>query len=256
MSPTPINSIPTSPFKVRLTLKIEPDKKAAIDPESFYKRLLRLSSRTHVRELIRAVARRTVLAAIEARFNTADFRVETEDADTDAATGGANKRSQKKIKDESKKAGDVAKDMSTFGGRVDAVLALLKKQEGLTLLFGSIAKLDEISTGNPDNVDGEHPVGVGEQLTSLKTPNILWRQLEFGSGVYAKPRPRLVGKTKEPWNDGSWRFGTIHAIGSKPGNFLRTATMAPYDDGGAFERELAITIDTWMRSGTTRLASE
>lgn len=69
---------------------------------------------------------------------------------------------------------------------------------------------------------------------------ILWRQMEFGTGVYRKPGDKPFVPTRYTSEQGWW-YGprnskaSIHFRGTKAGNLLRTQTGLPYsDDARAF----------------------
>lgn len=118
---------------------------------------------------------------------------------------------------------------SDFRGRMHEVFTKLMpkypvkaqaRRRSLTLGFGSIAALDR---------------GPQTSLFSDSKFNLLWRQLEFGTGIWSKaqpkigayraltaPRPRVEGDTKS--EDGSWFYNQVHVLGSRPGNFLRDET--------------------------------
>lgn len=106
-----------------------------------------------------------------------------------------------------------------------------------------------VTVSDPQATPDGFVLGIGplQQLNSVRTPShgeitkgkptrsrytVLWRQLEFGTGVFAKPQPRAVAtRTKEP--DGSWWYGAqagqgLHLLGTRPGNFLRQASGLPY----------------------------
>jgi hypothetical protein len=78
-------------------------------------------------------------------------------------------------------------------------------------------------------------LGIGDRnlLNAIETPSyypaktrykIMWRHMEFGTGMFAKPGRRVTGPTKE--GDGSWWYGPkkgqgLHLAGSQQGNILR-----------------------------------
>ena len=112
-----------------------------------------------------------------------------------------------------------------------------------------------------------------KEADALKTPQstvsnpvqsfgILWRQLEFGTGMYARKvnspiggfRATSAAGTKDPELPGAWWFGRratlgkspsgLRLKGSRPGNFLRDQSGFAYDAdavafGGEFQALLA-----------------
>lgn len=94
-------------------------------------------------------------------------------------------------------------------------------------------------------------LGIGRlrKLEKIETPSrsskarskfrILLRQLEFGTGQFAKEGYARKGgsesRYKEPNAGGAWWFGPSRGrgylvYGTRPGNFLRTAASLPYDE--------------------------
>lgn len=137
----------------------------------------------------------------------------------------------------------------SFRSRIGAVLNLIRKADNspgeAQVSFGRMYNLDTFPTKDPASVDAESNLKKrgwkqGEDLISFRTPNVLWRQLEFGTGVFAKAGKRLVGPFKSDRGDGSWYNGPYLNYGTKPGNFLRMATMALYNsDAVSFDRMFA-----------------
>jgi hypothetical protein len=68
-----------------------------------------------------------------------------------------------------------------------------------------------------------------KKYSDTPIPAILWRQLEFGTGVQGKG-PAV--QSAYSFGDGSWGYPTVTAgvriAGSMPANIFRTASMAPY----------------------------
>ena len=107
----------------------------------------------------------------------------------------------------------------------------------LVFAFGNIPEISDVKT--PSYAD-----------STDSAANVLWRHLEFGTGVYAKPGSRRHGgkrgrgltKDGKTWWLGSGPDGPgvgvgLHLKGSKAGNFLRQASGAPYDaDALSFSR--------------------
>lgn len=100
----------------------------------------------------------------------------------------------------------------------------------LVFAFGNIPKVSDVKTPSMDKAT-DSPA------------NVLWRHLEFGTGVYAKPGSRRHGgspgrggtKDGKTWWLGGGPDGPgvgvgFHLKGSRAGNFLRQASGAPYDD--------------------------
>ena len=104
----------------------------------------------------------------------------------------------------------------------------------ITLRIGNIAELDKIKTPSAT------PLITGHRSTSKF--NILWRQMEFGTGVFAFPTMRTSGRYKT--SAGTWWFGPrkgfgVHFAGNKPGQFLRQRTGELYSaDAMQFESRL------------------
>jgi hypothetical protein len=85
-------------------------------------------------------------------------------------------------------------------------------------------------------------IGNRDHLNAIKTPSygstktrykIMWRHMEFGTGLFAKPGRRVTGPTKE--GDGSWWYGRargegIHLAGSQAGNILRKKSGDEYTE--------------------------
>lgn len=110
--------------------------------------------------------------------------------------------------------GRVASVLNTFTGR----LKTLNSGKGtISIGFGSIKALEAIKT----------------QPKSKSPMNVLWRQLEFGTGIFAKKAghtievPRREGLTK--LGDGSWKWGGLHLLGAHAGNWLRSQTGVAYN---------------------------
>ncbi len=165
---------------------------------------------------------------------------------------------------------------SGFRSRMQEVLERFKTTDGrstvgsgdsATFRFGNIDQMDSVPT-NAGNTPS--------------TRNIMWRQLEFGAGVseYVKKAgnrdtiPRLPGswipkrgmyskqrREVDPQTgrsrvvspgDGSWYAGSganqVHILGSKAGNWLRTATGAAYkEDAQLFEPVFAARLSQRLR---------
>lgn len=123
---------------------------------------------------------------------------------------------------------------------------------------------DVIAGQGPYNVENDGnritvSVGAIPLLNRIKSPSAttlltghaskslyqhLWLQMEFGMGVYAKPSPVMHGSPNKTAT-GSWWYGArkgqgVHFLGQKPGNLLRTKTVAAYpQDTAAFQRLFA-----------------
>ncbi len=107
-------------------------------------------------------------------------------------------------------------------------------------------------------------LGIGDRsvLDAIHTPSfnpktatpykVLWRHMEFGTGVFAKPGPHLHGGAHKE-DDGTWWFGTqigegIHLRGSRPGNILRKQTGEAYtEDFMKFEARLHLALNRALR---------
>lgn len=148
-------------------------------------------------------------------------------------------------------------------------------KQGLAVVGGSLAATnvyrplmnkvrDMLTLGTnieSDITDGRITLKIGkvEDLEKIKTPsateggtsspyNVMWRQLEFGTGIYAKKGPdfRSSGTYKDSSGAGGWFYGgfsagksrrRLHLKGTRGGHFLfREGTSLPYvGDGAKFE---------------------
>lgn len=116
---------------------------------------------------------------------------------------------------------------------------------------------------------GKATVGIGNTglLDKIRTPShgevvrgrptksrhtMMWRQLEFGTGVYAKSPFFRSGPTTHKTKRGSWWYGVqqnhgIHLRGSRPGNILFNPQSLPYDsDAIKFEGRFAAHLRTFL----------
>lgn len=104
----------------------------------------------------------------------------------------------------------------------------------ITVKAGRLDQLDRIRTPSAT------PLITGHQSSSRF--NILWRQMEFGTGVFAFPSGRFSGRYKT--SAGTWWFGPrvgqgVHFAGNRPGQFLRQKTGQLYTaDAMLFEQRL------------------
>lgn len=125
---------------------------------------------------------------------------------------------------------------------------LYRGGEGRQLLQQGMAEVLRLIAGTNalqvSHVGGQTVVGIGdmEALERVRTPSyteyakekqtaskftVLWRQLEFGTGYYARPDRE---KTWWRYAAGSGRNRVVLRIrGSRGGHFLRTAAGLPYD---------------------------
>ena len=134
----------------------------------------------------------------------------------------------------------------------------MHKGRGKRVVFGigNIAHLDKIETPKS---------GVS---SSFQEFGIMWRQLEFGTGVFAKRVSSPYGGfratgagTKDATIPGAWWLGKrvpqgiairsgLRLKGSRPGNFLRTYTGLPYEqDAQRFGSEFQILLTRALRRG-------
>lgn len=108
------------------------------------------------------------------------------------------------------------------------------KVNSITVSLGPIAALDKIQVPSATPLITGHPTE--SKMTSM------WRQMEFGTGVFAFPTGRFEGQYKT--SAGSWWFGPrkgfgIHFAGTQPGNILRDQTGVLYSsDAMRFKQEL------------------
>jgi len=128
-----------------------------------------------------------------------------------------------------------------FSARLREIVAMLTATEGVRLLRQTS---DRLSFG----------LGKKSELDSVITPSwnpsttskhrLMWRHLEFGTGVFARAR-RVAGGFKEEGGNGSWWFGPrpgvgLHLRGSPQGALLREASGIPYRaDALTFELRFA-----------------
>lgn len=105
---------------------------------------------------------------------------------------------------------------------------------GITVRVGNIAALDKIKTPSATEELSGH--------RSKSAYNILWRQMEFGTGVFAFPNVRSGGRYRT--SAGTWWYGPkkgfgIHFAGNRPGQILRQRTGELYTaDMMKFETKL------------------
>ena len=124
---------------------------------------------------------------------------------------------------------------------LEKVTVLERTMHQMTLGIGDLAVLESKNMETPSFT--EHGLnGPGHETDS--SFRILWRQLEFGTGIYAKPSPR-PGPTTWKESTGSWWYGQLrgnglHLRGSRPGNILWDAQSVPYsEDASGFESRFA-----------------
>ena len=147
---------------------------------------------------------------------------------------------------------DQLRSSGAFGDRMVQVLDRFKDEHGMR----KDAKADSItlSFGNTRLMDGVKT----SPLSKDSKFNIMWRQLEYGSGRHMKeagnivPKPNLPGswipkqqrhskeyfdidpqsgkKKRVALTDGSWMLGGMRIEGSHPGNWLRDQNGAAYTE--------------------------
>jgi len=133
-----------------------------------------------------------------------------------------------------------------FQARMGAVLNLLALPEYFQVGTDAAGN-PVIGIGNLDDLNAIVTPSYGDPNTGGTSKHkILWRQLEFGTGIYAKPSPRL-GPTRFKTRRGTWWFGPsdvrkrrfvgLHLRGSRPGNVLTTAAGLPYDSDALLFRQ-------------------
>jgi hypothetical protein len=131
--------------------------------------------------------------------------------------------------------------MAKVGEELSVPPVIGAAEKNIVLSFGLFSRLNEIKTHDK----------------SRSAMNVLWRQLEFGSGMFAKAAgnqldiggspgttiPRTInsrGKQKDEANDGSWTLQGFHVLGTYPGNWLRRQTGLPYtEDALRFQKQVA-----------------
>lgn len=126
----------------------------------------------------------------------------------------------------------------------------------VTLGIGKISELDKVQTPHTEVARTTQPFG------------IMWRQLEFGTGVFAKRGTSAYGgfragsgsTTKDPTVSGAWWLGPhkpagephswgLRLLGSDSGNFLRTRTGIPYTtDGIKFSGDFQAKLSAALRA--------
>jgi hypothetical protein len=95
-----------------------------------------------------------------------------------------------------------------------------------------LAELDQVLTSAKRSPGPTYPEAM---TTASPGPNRLWRQLEFGTGIYAKAGLRLVGPSKLP-GSAAWFLSTpnqkskIIVQGERPGSFLVDQNLKHYDE--------------------------
>lgn len=232
--------------RVAVTVRISPENER---PAELIEKLglLALAGGAGFIELVKEVVQATLLQAVLKRFGEAEPRFKTisesrEDPDlteriaetqkdlNKARSKGLNQRAESlartldRLQTKYHGKGSKHERHQTVGGhfadsisKVERQLKLIRDSAGrggsTTIGFGSIEALDAIHTTANE--------------TKSKF-NILWRQLEFGTGIFVeRPGPRTDGPSKT-FPAGSWLFGQTHVLGSRPGNFLRMAAGIPY----------------------------
>jgi hypothetical protein len=125
--------------------------------------------------------------------------------------------------------------------------------KGVLLGFGHTPTLQRIKT----------PTHAGYPTTSPY--NIMWRQLEYGTGYYAVqaggPYARTSGEWKIGSPSGSWWYGRrglrggmtgVHLLGTRPGSFLRDASGIPYGpDGFKFSTDVYFRLAEFLHGRVT-----
>ena len=116
-----------------------------------------------------------------------------------------------------------------------------------SITFGSTERMDRIKAPSATEhvIKKPHPTESKFQ--------VLWRQLEFGTGIYAKASPFPTNTNPiNKQSDGSWWYGPrvgmgLHLRGAKAGNFLRNASGIAYTDYGIrFAAALAAKLTAWL----------
>lgn len=141
-------------------------------------------------------------------------------------------RKEARLKVEDESSGDLA--TGKYRPRMKKILQLLVDEPkvlnaaaGLaTVGIAPLAQLDAIRTPSYTTEELQKPTN------SVYT--VMWRQLEFGSGIFA------TQGTRGPWWFGPYPGSGLHLRGNRPGSFLRSASGVPYDeDAIRFQKEFS-----------------
>lgn len=97
--------------------------------------------------------------------------------------------------------------------------------DSVVALMGRIRDLDAIKSPSATQILSKH--------NSRSPYKILWRQMEFGTGMLRKPGESPFVPTRYTSSEGWWygppnSKGAVHFRGTHPGNLLRTQTGIPY----------------------------
>lgn len=127
-----------------------------------------------------------------------------------------------------------------FGSVVDRItdtslMVSNRTSTDVTVATGSIQVLDQIISPSATQLL--------RNRNSSSPYNILWRQMEFGTGIMRKQYPGNISPTRYTTDKGWWygpktAYRGVHFKGTKPGNLLRTQSGLPYtEDALKFQRE-------------------
>lgn len=148
------------------------------------------------------------------------------------------------------------KDESGLSGTADVLWLYRRKGGALKGQFSKALESLKSLIGTPEQLapitlpGGQ--IGVGfldvSRLDQIKTPtaspqtksrmNILWRHVEFGTGLFRKRGPEVINVAAHQAGGGAWWYprgrqwrnpGPLKVRGSYPGNFVKTAAGLPFE---------------------------
>lgn len=261
-------SVVTRPFDVTALISFRPPQSM----ERVREGAVALSDDAVMGQLLRAAMSETLLVAYRQRFLAAmprmvNMRRESRRAVGDPVLSGALRRSTMAAYETLNKArvsGDpavIAAAQTHLDGlklQVRSALELKRRYGRHRLPHGmfralALQVLDLMSNENEIQLlhgDGSITAGIGLRtaLDAIHTPsatpeltghptsstrNILWRQLEFGSGMFSTRKQDQRGRFRSA--SGGWWYGrspdaALHLLGSRPGGMLRDPErQLPYD---------------------------
>lgn len=108
-----------------------------------------------------------------------------------------------------------------------ARIAFQPTSDGVVVGIGNTSMMNTVRTPSHGELEGKK-----RPTTSDFT--VMWRQLEFGSGIYAKGGKRVKGPTKSKGGGGRWWYGPaidsgVQLRGARPGNFFTMTDGSPYN---------------------------
>lgn len=147
-------------------------------------------------------------------------------------------------------AGPVDRSGPSFTTLMAQVIDLITDEQRIGIVKGSGSILFGI--GEIPALNDLDPTPSWAAGGSKSAFNVMWRHLEFGTGVYSK-LPSANSDSKYSETDGSWWFGKkrgqgLHLRGSLPGNFLRTTSGLPYEaDAIRFDNVFGAKLKQYLR---------